>query len=255
MLHRFVSRNTERLVIFLGGILISAVASGLIEKKVVQSTDFLVVTAAVVSIATVFLVTGASKRIHDLADKTEATVLNKPYEEQADMYRDLAKYIDEKGVKNAILIQYSGRMAVSLLRKLASKGANITLYVKCPKNAISQMQTVRIENGVQQLRGELQVSARYKLTVYEYDVPASMRAVKIDDKVLAIGWYMNEYAFQRDPDYPQDQYELSGHDVPGMLFYSGSSAFAAFDKMFTNQIKNFEAHYKISGKQPILKAP
>lgn len=153
MIRRFISRNTERLILFLGGVLISGVASGVVGNITTWPQGTLIAAVVVVTTASLFLFADSRKCIQDLSDKIEANVRNRSYSEQSDMYRDLAKYIDEKGVKKAVLIQYSSVAATNLLGKLMSKGAHITLYVKSPNDVLSKMQAIRIQNAILQLHG------------------------------------------------------------------------------------------------------
>ncbi len=192
--------------------------------------------------------------LYDISANTSNSNRNKAYDEQADMYVDLEKYIDEHGAKEAVFVQHSGRMAVSLLRKLVNKGARVTMYVENPENAVSLMQKGRIENTLKELSGELR-SANPHLVVYRYDVPTSVRGVSVDNKVLAIGWYTYEHALDIDPHFPDDKVELSGHDVPGLLLYAGTTDYAVFSRMFMNLVKNYEEYIRIKGLRPALVFP
>lgn len=84
MLRHFLSRNVERLILFLGGVLLSAVASGLIEEIISQSTGLLVAAAVVVSIAALFFFAEVTGRVQNLADTMETTVryLEEPFRDQ-----------------------------------------------------------------------------------------------------------------------------------------------------------------------------
>lgn len=77
----FSTNNVERLSLFLAGVLISGVASGLIGRVIEWSEALLIVSVIVVSLIAVFLITTASHRIHNLADQMEATVryVEEPY--------------------------------------------------------------------------------------------------------------------------------------------------------------------------------
>ncbi len=255
LIRRLLSKNTERFVLFIGGVLISSAASGLLENTLTWSEGMLIGAVVIIMIASLFLFADTRTCIQDLSDKIEANVRNRSYVEQADMYRDLAKYIDDKGVRKAVLIQYSSASATNLLRKLISKNAHVILYVKSLDNAVSDMQKNRIKNTIQQLHGVIQGSKRYRLVVYEYDTPASIRAVKIDDEVIAIGWYTYEHMLTSDTNYPGDNFEISGHDVAGMLLFRGSPEYDTLNKMFENQIRDYEQYIKVKTKDPLLRLP
>lgn len=181
--------------------------------------------------------------VKDISDNTYLYKRNRTYKNQEEMYADIIQQIHEtQNVKEAILIQYSSRKASPLIFALLKKGAEVNMYIKNPDiEIISQMQKERILNAIKDLPGELSTTSGV-LKVYEYDQPASVRGVIIDDRILAIGWYTYECVSksgQEDPDYPDDKFLLSGHDVPGMLLYEGSLEFEIFKDLFMAQIKDF----------------
>ena len=181
--------------------------------------------------------------VKDISDNTYVFKRNKSYKNQEEMYADIIQEIREaRNVKEATLIQYSSRKASPLIFTLLNKGATVNLYVKNPDiGIISRMQKERIISAIKDLPGELS-STSGVLKVYKYDPPASVRGVIIDDRVLAIGWYTYEYVPQpeRDSAYPDDEFFLSGHDIPGMLLHEGSLEFEIFKDLLLEQTKNFE---------------
>ena len=180
--------------------------------------------------------------VKDISDNTYIFKRNKTYVNQEEIYTDIIQEIHEiKIVKEATLVQYSGKMALLLVSALLNKGATVNLYVKNTDiEVISTMQKERIEHQIKGLPGELS-KTRGVLKVYKYDPPASVRGVIIDNRLLAIGWYIYEYVPkpQRDSTYPDDAFLLSGHDVPGMLLHEGSLEFEIFKDLFLNQVTNF----------------
>lgn len=255
MIRLFLSKNVERLVLFLCGVLISGIASGIIETAIEWSDATLIAVVIVTAIGVVFLAVDSRNSIQSLTDRIGANLSNKAYLEQADMYRDIAKYVENKKVKKAILIQYSSVSATNLLRKLASKGALVNVYVMNPEYAVSRMQAERIRTGIKQLPGVLPVSGSYKLIIHEYEALASIRAVKIDEELIGIGWYTYEHIVKSDKNYPDDRVEISGHDVAGLLLFRGSPEYELFDKMIMNQVVNYKEYIKINSKKPVLKLP
>lgn len=176
----------------------------------------------------------------------------KTYKTQFDMYSDLETYIDKNGVKTAILIQYSGQMVNHLIRKLLNKGAKVTLYVKSPGTSPSQLQNVRMDVALKQLWGELgDLSNDCSLTIWQYEVPGSLRGVLIDDNLLAIGWYTYQHVVIPDEAYPSDKTEVSGHDVPGMLLFKESPEFLIIKDMFLHQESNYKGFNR--NREPLWK--
>lgn len=79
--------------------------------------------------------------------------------------------------------------------------------------------------------------------------------MKIDNELLAIGWYTYEHVIKPDMNYPDDAFEISGHDVAGILLFHGSPEYDTFNRMFMNQLHNYEQHIRIKKKQPKLELP
>jgi len=193
--------------------------------------------------------------VKDISDNTYALKHNKPYNNQEEMYADIIQEIREvRNVNEAILVQYSSRRASTLIFTLLRKGATVNLYIKNPDTGvISTMQKERIISTIKDLPNEL--SSTYgTLKVYKYDPPASVRGVIIDNRILAIGWYTYEYVTksERDSAYPDDEFFLSGHDVPGILVREGSLEFEVFKDLFLKQIQNFEKDADDKVKETIL---
>lgn len=193
----------------------------------------------------------------DISQNTYNFKKNKAYEEQANMYRDIEKYIENRNVRNAILIQYSGSWSFQLIRALMNRGASVTLYIKNPETASTQRQKDRIRDRIQRLEQTLNVSIPARLTVYVYDVPATIKGVLVDDELLGIGWYKYEYINNEnkklDDDSSQDKFHLSGHNVAGMLCYKKSDEYDILKKMFMNQVENFKTYCELNDIEPILK--
>jgi hypothetical protein len=183
--------------------------------------------------------------LFDISQNTYNFKKHKVYEQQEDMYRDIMKYIEEKPIKTAILIQYSGHRSISLIDKLIRKNAEITVYLQHPEDAINQWQKERIQMTIENLR---RCRTTNKLTIYGYDVPASIKGVLINEELLAVGWYA--YGHTHD----DDEIQLSGHSIAGMLFHKGSDEYEIFKTMFMKQAADFEKHCKLNHKT-LLKLP
>jgi hypothetical protein len=193
--------------------------------------------------------------VKDISDNTYTLKRNKPYNNQEEMYTDIIQDIREiRNVKEATLVQYSGRRASTLIFTLLKKGATVNLYIKNPDTeVVSSMQKKRIISSIKDLPGELSSTSGI-LKVYKYDPSASIRGVMIDNRVLAIGWYVYEYVtkLERDSDYPDDRFFLSGHDVPGIVVREGSLEFEVFKDLFLKQVQNFQKGTDAKSKETIL---
>ena len=229
---RFIKKNQS--AIHKVGLLIAVSLQVLVTFNVLPQA---IATAGIFTILC-YILFDVSENIYSLSRPV------KIYERQFDMYNDLSKYVEEKGAKKVIMIQCSGQMIKPLLLGLLSKDANVMLYIKSPQTSVSQLQNERVESTLKQLTGELSFFVAGKLTVHGYHAPSSLRGVLIDDSLIAIGWYTYEHILSPDKDYPNDDVELSGHDVAGILLHKGSFEYSIMKNMFMKQVDNFEKYNK-----------
>jgi len=187
------------------------------------------------------------------------------FTQQQEINRELLNYIEKEknNVRKATLVQYSGQKVKEVLESLLLQGVDVILFLqsKATANKSSKVQVNRINLFSDLVKTELDsIKAKKgsaKLKVYEYDPPASLRAIKIDDKVLAIGWYIYEYVdkgnLQDKQTYPDDDIKLYGHSIPGKLLFAGSQEYEIMNKLFQELISNFNKHIKSNNIQPIFK--
>ena len=89
-----------------------------------------------------------------------------------------------------------------------------------------------VRNSLSDLSRNLSVPSNLK--VYKYRTPATVRAVKIDDQALCVGWYTYEKVDRKNYiHFPNDQVAVSGHDRPTLVAWKGTKEFAILDKMVT----------------------
>ena len=81
VVRRFFSRNTERLVLFVSGVVFSALISNLLEKSLAISVALLVSATILLALAGIFLFAEASTRVQSLADSMQTSVnyVEEPY--------------------------------------------------------------------------------------------------------------------------------------------------------------------------------
>ncbi|MEL6461721.1 MAG: hypothetical protein AAFQ91_26400 [Cyanobacteria bacterium J06621_15] len=182
----------------------------------------------------------------DISNNTRNLPQKKAYEAQIDMYTDIIKYLDEKVVKQAILIQYSGIMSMLLLQKLMSKGANVKLYVHEPETTRNEGTEKQFDDNISQfLKTTLkQYEPISTLEIHYYNVPASIRGVLIDDEVLGIGWYTYTHKINDDNKSLKNKFEVTGYNIAGILFYKGSNDYEIFKRMFKEQVKDYDEYNK-----------
>jgi hypothetical protein len=100
-----------------------------------------------------------------------------------------------------------------------------------------------------------------KLKVFKYRPPCSMSAIKIDDRILYIGYYTYESKEATDQEsYPNDTIDLSGHDRAALVTWkdcdasqilhttSNISEEANHFQKFANTFNVLEKNYRIYGE-------
>jgi hypothetical protein len=152
------------------------------------------------------------------------------FEEQEDAYDFLIDMIRKYGAKKATLLQYSCTTSLSTLRRILRVGAEVTLFIQHEDTAAkigSQLQANRIISTVRNLRSNLgdALSDPEKLKVFKYRPPCSMSAIKIDNRILYIGYYTYESKEATNQEsYPSDTIDLSGHDRAAIVTWQDSEA-------------------------------
>jgi hypothetical protein len=171
---------------------------------------------------------------------------NKAFEQQCDAYRFLINdVINQYGAREAVLLQYSCKTSLDLLRTLLSKGAKVTVFIQhedTPAKMGSQLQADRIVDTTKNLRSDLGNSPLKldKLKVYKYRAPSSVSGIKIDNRVLCMGWYTYEQVDRAAyKSYASDTIEISGHDVAAVVAWRGTGEFEALDKTFSMLEKSY----------------
>ncbi|GAC1635219.1 MAG: hypothetical protein NVS4B7_21520 [Ktedonobacteraceae bacterium] len=164
------------------------------------------------------------------------------FKHQIDAYHFLIGDIKQHGAKKAILLQYSSTMAYGVIAALLEQRAEVTIYIQheaIPKSLRSQTQVARIV-AIQKLPehlGDLFKGA--KLKIYKHRCPVSVSGIKIDDRVLCMGWYTYEYSMNKRID-AKNMIEVSGHDRAAVIVWRGTDEFAALDETFTALKNNYE---------------
>jgi hypothetical protein len=173
---------------------------------------------------------------------------SKFFEHQQDAYQFLMNIIDRYGAKEAVFIQYSCHTSLNILRILLRKGAKVTVFIQhedTPAKLGSQFQAHRVIHTTMNLREELgdALLKPNKLMVYKYHVPCSMSAIKIDNRVLCMGWYTYEQKAPSDhKTYPADTTSISGHDRAAVVAWKGTNDFRALHRTFAVLEKNYRKY-------------
>jgi hypothetical protein len=151
-----------------------------------------------------------------------------------DEYNDyLCKYIASHDVKKAQLIQYSGDYVRRVVTKLLEKGADVELLLQHPSKSLNEYQLRKLVLFEQ--RSTIDFKNDNKLAVRYYDEPASLRAIKLDNKFLAIGWYTYRIR-SKNKDREDVTPWLYGHSNPSITAHldgvKASDLASFFDEVF-----------------------
>jgi hypothetical protein len=172
----------------------------------------------------------------------------KIFEQQLSAYHFLIRMIECYGAEKAVMLQYSCHTGLNVLRVLLHKGAKVTVFIQhedVSANIGSQFQAHRIIETTMNLRSELgdALLRPKQLKVYKYHVPSSISAIKIDDRILCIGWYTyEETKHPTHKTHPDDTMELSAHDRAAVVIWRGITDFQAIDENISTLKDEFYFH-------------
>jgi nucleoside phosphorylase len=149
---------------------------------------------------------------------------------QRDAYAELLSYIADHKVKHAVLIQYSDVVATDIVFNLMRREADLVdVYVQHEESMQDERQKERFRQGETSLKLYLSNLPKPpvggRLVYHFYRPLASVRAVLLDDAVLAIGWYTYRH-IQKNP--VTGPYMVRGAEAPGLVAYRGSPDFNVF---------------------------
>jgi hypothetical protein len=188
----------------------------------------------------------------ELSSDVKSLAKNRAFEQQDEAYNYLIEEVINKyGAREAVLIQYSGTTSMRVVRALLGQGARVTVYIQheeIASNVGSQFQVNRIRATTDNLRSDLGKLARIiakpgQLKVYKYRSPGSVSAIKIDNRVLCMGWYIYEKAENlANSSYASDTIEVSGHDVAALVVWRDTEEFNELEKTFSLLEKNYQKH-------------
>lgn len=182
-----------------------------------------------------------------LSGSVQSITRNKCFGEDDEAYKYLLEeYINQHPVQEAVFLQYSCQKSASLLSTLVlNKKARVTVFIQhedMAEQLQSQRQVDRITSMIRNTLSDLsrKLSTPSNLKVYKYRTPATVRAMKIDDQVLCVGWYTYEKVDRKNyTHFPDDQVAVSGHDRPTMVVWKGTEEFTILDTMVTDMIANY----------------
>jgi hypothetical protein len=215
---------------------------GLTSDKVVPSLTLAVLFAISISIL--------RDRISDRATAQSLRLVSESVRQRVfvrddEPYEQLMKYIRGHRVRKVTLIQYSGNQSMGILTAaLDQYNVNAELYLQhedTAKNLGSERQADLIASSIRGKLSDLSGNIKERgssLKVYRVTAPISLRAIKIDNEVLCMGWYTFEPEDRSGrPQYRGDKIAVSGHDRPTIIAWRGTADFEALVVMFDAMVK------------------
>lgn len=135
-------------------------------------------------------------------------------------------------IKKATVLQYSSQAVREVVEELLNANVSVDLFLKNPKDDVSELQKGNIDKTIatyHNLFGTNEEICNNLLKVFLYDDTGSIRAIRLDDNILAIGYYVYE------------DKSIYGHNQPLFLCDSNDSqsdsVFNKFNQYIERQIK------------------
>lgn len=214
---------------------------GLTSDKVVPSLTLGVLFALSISILRDRIADRATAQsLQQVSDSMRRQTEIRVFATQREPYDQLIKYVDGHRIREVTLIQYSGDQSMSILTAaLGQHRVRAELYLQHDETAASlgsRRQAGLIVGSIRTKLSDLSGNIRKNkstLKVYRVTAPISVRAIKIDNEVLCMGWYTFEPEDRSNrPEYPDDQISVSGHDRATIIAWRGTAEFDALNSTF-----------------------
>jgi len=187
-----------------------------------------------------------------ISGSMKSLVENQWYPNQDGAFECLLKYISRHPVSKATFLQYSGKYSEPVLSALVlQKHAQATVYIQheeLPEQLKSARQVDRITSTIRNSLSDLsrKLPDPSKLAIYKFKTPASVRAIRLDEQVLCIGWYTYERVDRQGwLTFPDDQTAISGHDRPMLVVWKGTEEYEFLNGMVTEMVENYQQHAEV----------
>ena len=178
-----------------------------------------------------------SATLDELSALMQARTNQIVFPDQTEPYRRIEEYVKANRAAEAIFVQYSGEQCKNLVSTVLAAGAKVELYTQLPEAARKIGTSMQANRIAGQFRDSFS-NWTGNLTVYQCAPPVSIRVVRIDDKVLCVGFYTFEPEEGR-PKYPNDTTAVSGHDRPTFFVQSGTLEYEILNGMVKEMLEIF----------------
>lgn len=169
-----------------------------------------------------------------------------PHNEDVNRHVDRVITADDKEL---FLLDYSSRYAEEIIDSYIDSGRTIYLLIRNPVNEDIENQERQICEQIKDLYTVFQQAASPNIYVRMYSVEGAVRARKIGNSHLYLGWYHRELIPEASADNPHPlasgngydldistQQQLWGHDNPMVHFSHHEKGFQVLDNWFKHRI-------------------
>jgi hypothetical protein len=169
---------------------------------------------------------------------------NLPPEMHVEIHDDfyyLVNWVKTHKVKEAIFIQQVGETSSSLRNDLLQKpGTTIKIYLQNPETACCEHQKTKINEFLAGFDHETTTHSELyenRVKLFLYDAPATLRAIRIDDSMLALGWYLYYILPGSKGRKGPDTTNIAGRHLPVIYAHGGSDAFGTLNILIERWLK------------------
>lgn len=226
-----LQNNWDVYVVIIGSIIVGIISLILSSVGKLDIAPVLSLTLTMLGLVAISLrrdrrsYTKITESLLDLSVTVGSLKNNRAFSQQHLAYRFLIDEINKDGAKEAVFLQHED---------IAAKVG-------------SQWQANRIKEATRHLRTDLSGSLKKpdklkdKLKVYKYRVLGSVSGIKIDDRVLCMGWYVYKHVDQfTDTEMAGDEVELLGHNIAALVVWKGTPEFEALNETFDMLEENYQ---------------
>jgi len=165
----------------------------------------------------------------------------------SDAFSELKAYIDSNKIQRATLIQMSCINEKVLIHELWRKEAKVELFLSSggQEFGVSKYQRKRIEQFLCDLQNELfcikGCPESGEIAIYKYAAPASVRAVLLDDKILAFGPYLYEVHPVPVAKKKPKLLDVRGAELPLLVLRKADPDFEMIRELISDLVKNWKS--------------
>ncbi|MFN8449229.1 MAG: hypothetical protein U0521_11750 [Anaerolineae bacterium] len=147
----------------------------------------------------------------------------------------LSDYIEEKHIKSATFILYSGGATIRThIKHLMAENADVTILLQHPDMCVNPIDRDKVMASLRSIRNRHDGQPNPNLHVWLYKVRGSLRAVALDDRFLAVSWFT--YVNSEDTD---DRISDTLPN-PQVITYAPSSEYNHLKTMFDGVLEDLK---------------